>query len=516
MSIGLVQLSQVLGQNSLLALRSMFFHSQQAQALAGFMTAIGVLSVLTARAERAALHDLATPAWLAEAAKPERVCAALVRHVREFASGMLTLRDCKVKRLRLRDGTAYWTGIYVFTVEGLPSAGPEVVRVLGAVIPPGFPAPDRVETGALFGNGAWRCYLPELRLELRTQPPETKLAVLPRLTDSEAAREILEQSICACAPAYCGLRIKACTPEVVRYKPGSRCTILYHVEYPDSLEAGRHWPEIVVAKTYSDERGRSTYHAMRALWNSPLARSGSVAIAEPLAFIPQLRVLVQGPVREEHTLREFLRMALQQGTPEAVAELRSYIRKAALGLAELHRCGVTHGKTFTWEDELAEIRKTNARLAVYLPRNAEVTTALLAPLERLAAQHPADPPGPSHGSFRPSQVLLHEEGIGFIDFDRFCQAEPALDLARFMTGLKHSGLNNVKTGQARSARVCQLEEICGVFLDAYTSVMPVSWPRVALWEALDLVTLLQDTWTHVKPERFDETVLLLERHLIKL
>src|SRR5437867_4043090 len=253
-----VQLSQVLGQNSLLTLRSIFFHSQQAQVLAGFMTAIGVLSVLAARAERAALHDLrrlATPEWLAEAAIPERVCAALVRHVPEFASGMLTLRDCKVERLRLRDGTAYWTGIYVFTVEGLRSGMPEVVRVLGRLIPPGFPAPDRVETGASFGNDAWRCYLPDLRLDLQTQPPETKLAVLPRLTDSEAAREILEQSIRACAPAYRELRIKACTPEMVRCKR-SRCTILYHLDYPDSLKAGRHWPEIVVAKAYSDDRGR--------------------------------------------------------------------------------------------------------------------------------------------------------------------------------------------------------------------------------------------------------------------
>ena len=55
-----------------------------------------------------------------------------------------------------------------------------------------------------------------------------------------------------------------------------------------------------------------------------------------------------------------------------------------------------------------------------------------------------------------------------------------------------------------------------VDLDAYASLMLVSRHRVALWEALDLVALLQDIWTHVDPERFDETVLLLERHLIKL
>ena len=54
---------------------------------------------------------LTTPAWLADAAAPERVCAAVGRQVPEFASGTLTLRDCEVMRLRLR-ATSYWTGLY--------------------------------------------------------------------------------------------------------------------------------------------------------------------------------------------------------------------------------------------------------------------------------------------------------------------------------------------------------------------------------------------------------------------
>jgi hypothetical protein len=56
----------------------------------------------------------------------------------------------------------------------------------------------------------------------------------------------------------------------------------------------------------------------------------------------------------------------------------------------------------------------------------------------------------------------------------------------------------------------------GVFLDEYTSVMPVSRHRIALWEALDLIALLQGTWTKIKPARLDDTLFLLERHLINL
>jgi hypothetical protein len=41
----------------------------------------------------------------------------------------------------------------------------------------------------------------------------------------------------------------------------------------------------------------------------------------------------------------------------------------------------------------------------------------------------------------------------------------------------------------------------------------VSRRRIALWEALDLLTLVLYCWTKVEPERLPDTMLLLERHL---
>src|SRR5207248_9088057 len=98
---------------------------------------------------------------------------------------------------------------------------------------------------------------------------------------------------------------RSCVPRVMRYKPGSRCTILYHLEYPPGPDAG--WPELVVAKTYAGDKGRIAWEGMRALWASPLARSSAVTIAEPLAFLPEMNVLVQGPIREEQTLHDLIR-----------------------------------------------------------------------------------------------------------------------------------------------------------------------------------------------------------------
>src|SRR5207247_1243506 len=74
--------------------------------------------------------------------------------------------------------------------------------------------------------------------------------------------------------------------------------------------AGRGWPEAVVAKTYWRDKGRVAYEGMRALWESELRRSSAVIIAEPLAFIPELRVLIQAAVPHESTLQDLLRSVL--------------------------------------------------------------------------------------------------------------------------------------------------------------------------------------------------------------
>ncbi|MCA1708252.1 MAG: hypothetical protein LC808_35240, partial [Actinobacteria bacterium] len=57
------------------------------------------------------------------------------------------------------------------------------------------------------------------------------------------------------------------------------------------------------------------------------------------------------------------------------------------------------------------------------------------------------------------------------------------------------------------------DELCGTFLDAYREQAEISAERVALWEALDLLTNVLHNWTKVRPERLDGTMMVLERHL---
>src|ERR671936_1872397 len=268
------------------------------------------------RAMPAGLQPLgALPAWLEAAAQAERVRSALARSglkpASACAAGELTLEACEIKRLRFRAKTRCWIGSYRVTVAGPQPEQRRVVVLRGTIIPPGMDEPAAASTATAFGEPGWRTYLSDLRLELQVEPEETVLTMLPSLTDPDQARALLEESIRSGPGAYSDIRIAAASPRVARYKPNSRCTILYDLEYPADVAAKRRGPDLVVAKIYHGAKGQNAYTSMRALWESSLATSRKLTIAEPLAYLPALKVLLQGPIREEQTLSALMRGALR-------------------------------------------------------------------------------------------------------------------------------------------------------------------------------------------------------------
>jgi aminoglycoside phosphotransferase (APT) family kinase protein len=467
----------------------------------------------------AALRSFAElPAWLAQAMDPVRVRAELERHVPELATNAMRLVSCEPSRLRAKGDQ--WLARYELIVADADHRARDAgrrVALVGVLEPPGrgsqepsAPAPVAVP----FGHPDWVGWLPDLRLHLRTEISDDNLPALPLLTDPARARKLLEDSIGR--EAYPGIRVAECVPEVVRYKPGSRCTLKYRLRYHAS---DRGWPEAVVVKTHQGDKGANAFGAMQALWATDLAAGDVVAIAQPLAYLPDPRVLVQAVIPGEVSLKEAIRSALFDSSGDALRELRARLRDTARGLAALHQCGVRYGRVHTWDDELAEVREVVARLAATVPDLAYAADPLLDRLRVLAGSCAPDQPGPAHHDFRPAQVLLRDDGIGFIDFDGFCTAEPALDLGRFRAKLRDIGVFAkgtevaTPTGAALAGRLALLDELCEVFLAHYQQFAPVSRPRVLLWEALDLLTAVLHTWTKVRSARVAPRLALLEHHV---
>jgi aminoglycoside phosphotransferase (APT) family kinase protein len=459
------------------------------------------------------------PAWLLAPLQADLVSEALRTHVPELASGALALRSCKIKRMLLQGSSGRWAGTYKLTVEGPDGKRPLALR--GTFTPPTLRRPEEaasLATALPFGQEGWRLSLPELGLELELEPPETVLAAMPRLLDPAESRALLEQGLRAGSPERADLRIEACTPEVLSYKPGSRCTLRYHLTYPPEL-AGRSWPSSVIAKTYrKDSKGRNAYDGMLALWRSPLADGAIVTLAEPLAYIPELKIMVQAPIAGEQSLEDLLKSALSANTQPAIEALYGYMRQTAAGLAAFHQSGVRHGEPVLLDQRFAEIRELIARLIVAVPELAGAVEPFLARLEVLATAEPADAAVPTHGTFNPEQVLIDGQRIGFIDFDDFCMAEPALDVALFRAAIKDIGMNALDESMTRQreirlARLARLDMIGEVFLAEYEKHAPISRQRVALWEAWSYLRDALHFWIKVKPAEPDNGLLMLESQL---
>lgn len=466
-----------------------------------------------------AFRDL--PDWMMAARDPDRICAAFAQAIPEFQSGQLILHECDTSNIRFKDD--HWSGFYELTVSKPGESGTSQMDLQGTLTPPGVVSDRPLLVEGSLGSEDFHAILPDLNLELWTKKPEGVLSALEMLTDPEQSRQYLMDRIRAGSPAYPDLQIEASHPHIARYKPGSRCTIVYHLDYPDG-ETDHRWPELVVAKTYRKEKGQNAYETMRALWDSPLSSSAAVKIAEPLAYDADLKVMIQGPIRQERTLKDLTVMAVTNGTEEVFDELTDAMLKTARGLAEIHNSGVQLDKVYGWEDDEAQVRETIEGLATAVPQLA-AGYPLVDRLSQLESSSAPDPLVPSHGTFRPAQVLMYQGEIGFIDFDSCCRAEPAKDLGLFLCAFLRAGMATVDFDDievntesldedARLARFKRLTAVSERFLEEYERCAgPVNRQRVALVEALELFILILHAWTKIKVRELRDIMYVLEQFL---
>ena len=455
------------------------------------------------------------PDWLAAGMDGDQVKDSLERHVPELATRRTRLLSVTPERLRAKSDE--WLARYRLTVVEPDGDQSDIVVVGNLWSPTSGHTPERgFDDGRAFGQDGWRCWLADVRLELRVETHDPALPALEDISDPEATAQLLQEILQQ--RGYRDAVIASCRPEVVRYKPGSRCTVVVTVTYRNS-NGHRRPPDPIVIKTHQGDKGQTAWAAMTALWDSPIARGSALALAEPLAYLPERRVLVQGPVPEEYTLKELARRAITDGRAGALDELRTELAKTGRALAALHRSGAVYGRTATFEEELTELDEVISRLALSVPALQQAAAPLLGRLQDLSAAFEPGPSVPAHHDFRPAQVLLHNGSVGFIDFDGASMAEPALDLGRFRAKLRDIGISVLAatglplSGAPLTENLALLDELCDHFLHAYLEHAPVSTDRVLLWETSDLLTAMLHAWTKVRLARLQPRLLLLQHHL---
>jgi hypothetical protein len=476
------------------------------------------IDLLALLADMAQLMSL--PDWLLAPLQAENFTDALRLHVSEFASGEWLILYGGIKRFLLKDDSGYWEGTYNLAVQSSSTGLEQTFLVHGKFTAPWFGKTAIIGSNlAPFGSPEWRCFLPDLNLALETEPPEKELPGLDRLTDPDQSRLLLETVFREDGRLAANQTIKACRPRILSYKPGSRCTIRYELEYTASPDPSPRSPQVVIGKVYrKGSKAQNAYEGMLTLWHSPLADGSAVTLAEPIACLPDLKLMLQSTIPGEKSLEDLLKSWIDRPNQEEQEDLHRYMRMTAAALAAFHRSGAVYGEHVELGERFVDIHKLIHRLTVLLPELGKAILPLLERLENLAALYPEEAVVPTHGTFNPEQVLIDGEQIGFIDFDDYCMAEPALDVGLFRAAIKDTGMNAAFSSPTpsraeRLTRLILLDEIGDVFLSEYETHTAISRNRIALWEAADYLRNCLHYWIKVKPAEPDTALLVLEQHL---
>jgi hypothetical protein len=252
--------------------------------------------------------------------------------------------------------------------------------------------------------------------------------------------------------------LRAVDATALRYKPGDRCVIRYVLN--SETATGEQRRHTVVGKLYGDlDQAMEAAQLMARLWelqgDEPwVARPLAVADPLPLVLAQDLGSRHSGPPTLAGT--DVIRFSHEQ--PDDA------LRRAAQALADLHTstAALPPAPARTGADEAAKAAKRAKTLGGHVPglaaEAASVARSIGDALTGLACERLV----PSHGSYKPSQLLFRSGSVFLVDFDQFCHADSALDVGYFLAYLRPPGLWYHRAGTR-----AWFEEAAATFLAAY-------------------------------------------------
>ena len=319
--------------------------------------------------------------------------------------------------------------------------------------------------------------LDELSMIALAFPVDPVLTGLAPATDAAEMVPVFARHLEPCVRD--GLVPRGFRYDILHYKPRRSCTLRYRIVLagPGGASTGE---RLVYGKVTRDERGRHKLAMLEAAWKASLAAGEEWRAARPVAYLPHWRLLLQEAVPGRDFRSVFAELTPAGITPEqfrlAAQHLERIVR--AVSSIQVSPPGAAPARTFA---------RLHAKEQLGVPHLARVDPALgaelgaiFAELARLAREIPAAAPVFCHGDFAHGNVLVDGERVGLIDFDKAAAAEPAHDVATFLTHMRSIGHNHPE----RRPHV----EALGEHMRAeYLALAPeVTSERLALYEALGL------------------------------
>jgi Ser/Thr protein kinase RdoA (MazF antagonist) len=328
-------------------------------------------------------------------------------------------------------------------------------------------------------------FVPELALQLRLFPADPVLSGLTPATDSALLREVLRRELPACRDDGWQPREVSYTP--LHYKPKRSCTLRYTATLEHATGGSRQVE--FYGKVYRDDRGDYCHRWLQAT-HAASASGCAWRAAAPIAFVPEWNFVLQSSVAGRQFRHLFAELTGDHATDSELEQVEGHLQAIAHAIHSVQSAPVRFGPQIDFHSLLAGQANNLAYLRRWQPDLADRVARVRDELDRLEPTIPAGPLVLAHGDFAHGNVLVesgpqsaivgrHSSPVGIIDFDRGGQAEPAYDVAYFLTHVWSFGVRHPR----RMRHVARLYE---AFRRAYLAIAPdVSPRRLALYEALD-------------------------------
>jgi hypothetical protein len=312
--------------------------------------------------------------------------------------------------------------------------------------------------------------------------------------------------------------VEDCQIELVSYRRRQRCVLRY----------------TIAGKTGGSDEIRSlvVYGKVTAFGNETLSSRMIDALRDrirrPAALYrftlprsfgsrPELQLSLLEALPGEAQIGPALKARLRGRPAPYALPLEEMVATCGHVAAVLHASGVELGQPRTLDGEIDALQRQIAMARQFVPSFGDRAQSWL---ERIAALSDQSEPLQlclSHGDFKHEQLLFDGAGSGLVDFDAICQAEPALDLGKFLAHLRAEA----QKIQLRASVSSPLgEELAEQFLRVYVSAAGDEVKderrlrlRTTLYEAIALLHLALRSQEDLDETHLEITTAVLEERM---
>lgn len=252
--------------------------------------------------------------------------------------------------------------------------------------------------------------------------------------DAAVAEPLLRRAIETWLPRTSSVKLERV--RLARHKPGRRALIEYELTINGDERL------TLLGKIRAKGIDHKTPKLMADLTHKEFDAESSdgISVPEVVGEIPELQLWLQRKV---------------PGVPAtnwlAGADGIAMAERIAAAAHKLHRAGVPAARRHTVDDELRILEERFEALGQERPEWNFRLERLLALCRERSEPLRSRPTCGVHRDFYPAQVLANDERLWILDFDLYCESDPALDIGNFLGHITEQSLRETGNSAAMKA-----------------------------------------------------------------